>query len=230
MHLYFFPQQIPKAVLPLSPTISTYLLSEHVQREMGEDGQQRFRLRMLFHQMGDSSTQRTCVTLHAFRETEEQKASCITQVRRRVNRVHPIRGLIQTGIPFDIYILVIFVSQPPLGLCVVTLMLPGSWFMDRHRNRSHQELHIKSHNSVRLRSRLQRRRWRSGGHPSSRFVRHWTLISAAYGLDIFWCSFTYDSCRGALVPRDMPLLNLTVTLHDMTSVTFETQIETCLAV
>lgn len=103
MHLYFFPQQIPKAVLPLSPTLSTYLLSEYVQREMGEDGQQRFRLRMLFHQMGDSSTQRTCVTLHAFRETEEQKASCITQVRRRVNRVHPIRGLIQTGISFDIH-------------------------------------------------------------------------------------------------------------------------------
>ncbi|KAJ0050865.1 hypothetical protein NL108_009234, partial [Boleophthalmus pectinirostris] len=62
---------------PSPPSLSASLLSEHVQKEEDEQGQDQFRVRVLFHQSPGSSG--TCVSLHAFRETEERKASCVTQ-------------------------------------------------------------------------------------------------------------------------------------------------------
>lgn len=66
-------------VPPLSPSLTASLLSKTVvkEREGGEGS--RFKVRVLFHMRGDPN-QGTCVTLHAFRQTEEQKASCVTQV------------------------------------------------------------------------------------------------------------------------------------------------------
>uniref|UniRef100_A0A671UXR1 Uncharacterized protein n=1 Tax=Sparus aurata TaxID=8175 RepID=A0A671UXR1_SPAAU len=97
---YSVTQLISEPVLPFSPLLSTSLLSEHVERDRDESGQERFRVRTLFHKWVDTSTRGTCITLHAFKETEEHKASCMT--------------------------------QPPLGLCVVTLTLPSHWFEDQH--------------------------------------------------------------------------------------------------
>ncbi|KAM9857656.1 transmembrane protein 132C [Aulostomus maculatus] len=77
---YSVTQLISAPVLPLSHPLSASLLSEHVARERDERGQEKFMVRALFHKPGDTSTQGTCVTLHAFRETEEHKASCITQL------------------------------------------------------------------------------------------------------------------------------------------------------
>uniref|UniRef100_UPI003AAF2F82 transmembrane protein 132C n=1 Tax=Centroberyx gerrardi TaxID=166262 RepID=UPI003AAF2F82 len=75
---YSVTQLISDPVLPLSLPLSASLLSEHVERERDEGGQERFRVRALFHMRGDGSTRGTCITLHAFKETEEHKASCIT--------------------------------------------------------------------------------------------------------------------------------------------------------
>lgn len=82
--LFLFPQLISEPVLPLAPILSASLLSEHVERERDEGGQERFMVRTLFHKRGDTSARGTCVTLHAFKETEEHKVSCITQVRTRL--------------------------------------------------------------------------------------------------------------------------------------------------
>lgn len=66
-------------ILPLSPPLSASLLTKTVLREkQGEKGE-RFEVRVLFHVRGDAN-KGTCVTLHAFKETQEQRASCITQV------------------------------------------------------------------------------------------------------------------------------------------------------
>ncbi|XP_014050784.2 transmembrane protein 132A isoform X1 [Salmo salar] len=92
---YSVSQLVSGPILPLSPPLSASLLSKHVERERDEGGKERYRVRVLFHVRGDAS-RGSCITLHAFKETEEQKASCIT--------------------------------QPPLGLCVVTLALPKDWF------------------------------------------------------------------------------------------------------
>ncbi|CDQ58910.1 unnamed protein product [Oncorhynchus mykiss] len=92
---YSVSQLVSGPILPLSPPLSASLLSKHVERERDEGGKERYRVRVLFHVRGDTS-RGSCITLHAFKETEEQKASCVT--------------------------------QPPLGLCVVTLALPKDWF------------------------------------------------------------------------------------------------------
>jgi len=108
--LCVFPQLVPESVLPLSPPLSASLLSEHVERERDEGGQERFRVRTLFHKQGDTSTQSTCITLHAFKETEEHKAWCMTQVRSRLSQavvspptlVHltcPLLPLFSVGFP-----------------------------------------------------------------------------------------------------------------------------------
>eukprot|EP00064_Thunnus_orientalis_P018790 superscaffoldBa00004448_g18896 len=76
---YSVTQLISEPVLPLSPPLSASLLSEYVERERDEGGQERFRVRALFHKRGDASTKGTCITLHAFKETEVHKASCTTQ-------------------------------------------------------------------------------------------------------------------------------------------------------
>lgn len=83
--LLLLPQLISESVLPLSSLLSASLLSEHVEKERDEKGREAFRVRTLFHQRGDASAPGTCVTLHAFKETEEHKASCVTQVRTRVS-------------------------------------------------------------------------------------------------------------------------------------------------
>lgn len=82
--VFLFPKLISEPVLPFSPLLSTSLLSEHVERDRDESGQERFRVRTLFHKWVDTSTRGTCITLHAFKETEEHKASCMTQVRNQV--------------------------------------------------------------------------------------------------------------------------------------------------
>ncbi|XP_035492910.2 transmembrane protein 132A isoform X2 [Scophthalmus maximus] len=76
---YSVTELVSEAILPLSPPLSASLLSEHVERERDEDGQERFRVRTLFHKWGETNPRRTCVTLHAFKETEEHRASCIIQ-------------------------------------------------------------------------------------------------------------------------------------------------------
>ncbi|XP_070710583.1 transmembrane protein 132C [Pempheris klunzingeri] len=134
---YSVTQLISEPVLRLSPLLSASLLSEYVARERDEEGQERFRVRALFHKRGDTSTQGTCITLHAFKETEEHKASCIT--------------------------------QPPLGLCVVTLTLPGDWFEDQRANQSHRDLD-KWHSSIHPRHRGHRRERQRGGHHHGNFV------------------------------------------------------------
>ncbi|XP_029304747.1 transmembrane protein 132D [Cottoperca gobio] len=128
---YSVTQLISEPVLPLSPLLSAFLLSEHVERERDKGRQERFRVRTLFHMPGDTSTQATCITLHAFKETEEHKASCIT--------------------------------QPPLGLCMVTLTLPSDWFEDQHTNQSHQDLE-KWHSDIHPRRRLQKWQRQQRGH------------------------------------------------------------------
>ncbi|XP_040892669.1 transmembrane protein 132C [Toxotes jaculatrix] len=133
---YSVTQLISEDVLPLSPPLSASLLSEHVERERDAGGQERFRVRTLFHKRGGTSSRRTCITLHAFKETQEHKASCIT--------------------------------QPPLGLCVVTLTLPSDWFEDQHINQSHQDPD-KWHSNIHPHNRVQKReRQRGGLHHSNR--------------------------------------------------------------
>ncbi|XP_071359829.1 transmembrane protein 132C [Trachinotus anak] len=126
---YSVTQLVPESVLPLSPPLSASLLSEHVERERDEGGQERFRVRTLFHKQGDTSTQSTCITLHAFKETEEHKAWCMT--------------------------------QPPLGLCVVTLTLPSDWFNDQRANQSHQGLD-NWHSNIHPQNRVPRRERQRG--------------------------------------------------------------------
>ncbi|XP_062408355.1 transmembrane protein 132C [Sardina pilchardus] len=75
---YSVTQLVSTPVLPLSPPLSASLLTKTVMRaKEGEKGK-RSEVRVLFHMRGDVS-KGTCITLHAFKETEEQKASCITQ-------------------------------------------------------------------------------------------------------------------------------------------------------
>ncbi|XP_056228848.1 transmembrane protein 132C [Seriola aureovittata] len=136
---YSVTQLVSETVLPLSPLLSASLLSEHVERERDEGGRERFRVRTLFHKQGDTSTWSTCVTLHAFKETEEHKASCMT--------------------------------QPPLGLCVVTLTLPSYWFKDQHANQSHQDLE-KWLNNAHPQNRIKKRERQRGGHHHGNFVTH----------------------------------------------------------
>lgn len=76
-----FPQLISESVLPLPPPLSASVLSDNVERERDEQGQETFRVRALFHKRGIVNTEGTCITLHAFKDTKEHKASCITQVR-----------------------------------------------------------------------------------------------------------------------------------------------------
>ncbi|XP_044041525.1 transmembrane protein 132C isoform X1 [Siniperca chuatsi] len=141
---YSVTQHMSEPVLPLSPLVSASLLSEHVERERDEGGQERFRVRMLFHKRGDTSTRGTCITLHAFKETEEHKVSCIT--------------------------------QPPLGLCLVTLTLPRDWFEDQHSNQSHQDLD-KWHSNIHPHRRVQKREQQQGRHHHSNFVNHQRVTS-----------------------------------------------------
>lgn len=79
--VFLLPQLISEPTPSLPPLLSASLLSEHVDRERDERGKESFRVRTLFHKRGDTSARETCITLHAFKETEEHKASCMAQVR-----------------------------------------------------------------------------------------------------------------------------------------------------
>ncbi|XP_041640083.1 transmembrane protein 132C [Cheilinus undulatus] len=114
-----------------SSSLSASLLSEHVQRERTMGGQEVFRVRVLFHKRGDSSSRESCITLHAFKETEEHKASCMT--------------------------------KHPLGLCVVTLTLPSSWFKDKYIKHS-QDNFVRWNNNIHPRHRAHTREHRRHGH------------------------------------------------------------------
>ncbi|KAM4603911.1 transmembrane protein 132D [Polymixia lowei] len=102
---YSVTQLVSEPVLALSPPLSVSVLSGRVERERDGGVRGRYRVRALFHLRGGTGPQGTCVTLHAFRETQEHKASCIT--------------------------------QPPLGVCTVTLALPSDWFEDEHLDQSY---------------------------------------------------------------------------------------------
>lgn len=64
---------------PLTPSLTASLLSKTIVKEIESDREERYKVRVLFHMRGDVN-RGTCATLHAFKQTEEQKASCITQV------------------------------------------------------------------------------------------------------------------------------------------------------
>lgn len=64
---------------PLTPSLTASLLSKTIVKEIEGERGERFEVRVLFHMRGDVN-RGTCVTLHAFKQTEEQKAFCITQV------------------------------------------------------------------------------------------------------------------------------------------------------
>ncbi|KAJ8373062.1 hypothetical protein AAFF_G00271900 [Aldrovandia affinis] len=134
---YSITQLAPSSLLPLSPPLSASLLSKSVEREAGGEGEsgENFRVRVLFHWRGDAS-RGSCVTLHAFKETEEQKASCIT--------------------------------QPPLGLCVVSLSLPKGWFAAEGRSGTSNHRHShRPHYPHRHRHR-GRRNWDAPSSPKSK--------------------------------------------------------------
>ncbi|XP_036372549.1 transmembrane protein 132C [Megalops cyprinoides] len=106
---YSVTQLVSSPILPLSPPLTASLLSKTVERERKGERGEKFKVRVLFHWRGDP-TRGSCVTLHAFKETEEKKATCMT--------------------------------QPPLGLCVISLPLPKDWFAAEKRstlNQRHSE-------------------------------------------------------------------------------------------
>ncbi|KAI9514157.1 hypothetical protein NQZ68_035621 [Dissostichus eleginoides] len=72
---YSVTQHISEPVLPLS----AFLLSEHVERVRDKGRQEGFRVRTLFHRQSDTRARGTCITLHAFKDTEEHKATCLPQ-------------------------------------------------------------------------------------------------------------------------------------------------------
>nr|XP_023689539.1 transmembrane protein 132C-like [Paramormyrops kingsleyae] len=60
------------------PPFSASLLSNTVERDWDGEKGVTFKVRALFHWQGQASRGH-CVTLHAFKETEEQRATCLTQ-------------------------------------------------------------------------------------------------------------------------------------------------------
>ncbi|XP_065121410.1 transmembrane protein 132C [Paramisgurnus dabryanus] len=75
---YTIAQMMSEPIPPLSPSLTASLLSKTVVKDIDGNQGEKFKVRVLFHMRGDPN-QGTCVTLHAFKQTEEQKASCITQ-------------------------------------------------------------------------------------------------------------------------------------------------------
>lgn len=77
--LFFLFQLVSEPLAPFSVPPVAYLLSKTIEQKWEAKQGEVFTVRVLFHMKGDSS-RRTCATLHAFKQTEEQKASCIAQV------------------------------------------------------------------------------------------------------------------------------------------------------
>ncbi|KAL7877040.1 hypothetical protein SRHO_G00036830 [Serrasalmus rhombeus] len=123
---YSVTQLVSKPIAPLFTPLVAYLLSKTVVREWEAEGVERLKVRVLFHMRGDANIG-TCVTLHAFKQTEEQKASCIT--------------------------------QPPLGLCVVTMTFSKDWFESDPNTHHHQGSQtFRQHHPHRIRARNHNRR------------------------------------------------------------------------
>lgn len=75
----FLLKVMSEPIPPLTPSLTASLLSKTIVKEKQADREEQFKVRVLFHMRGDANSG-SCVTLHAFKQTEEQKASCITQV------------------------------------------------------------------------------------------------------------------------------------------------------
>ncbi|XP_053477421.1 transmembrane protein 132A [Ictalurus furcatus] len=75
---YSVTQLVSEPLAPFSVPPVAYLLSKTVEQKWEAERGEGFTVRVLFHMKGDSS-RRTCMSLHAFKQTEEQKASCIAQ-------------------------------------------------------------------------------------------------------------------------------------------------------
>ncbi|CAL8329182.1 unnamed protein product [Merluccius merluccius] len=74
-------KMISEHLPPLSPPLWASLLSEGAELGSGgRGGAESYQVRVLFQVRGERGSQGTCLTLHAFRETQEHKASCVTQV------------------------------------------------------------------------------------------------------------------------------------------------------
>ncbi|XP_029115095.1 transmembrane protein 132C [Scleropages formosus] len=71
---YSVAQLISSPLLPVAPPLSASLLSKSVEHDVMD----RYMVRALFHWRGDASGGQ-CITLHAFKATEEQRTTCITQ-------------------------------------------------------------------------------------------------------------------------------------------------------
>lgn len=174
-------QLMSEAVLQPPAPLAAALLSEHVESEVDERGRRNFVVRALFnkqwsgnHLRGDTGT---CVTLHAFRETEERRASCLTEVCA----AHYCPSLVAfPSLTFS------FIWQPPVSLCVATLTLPEHWFEESLPQWPHQGLEGRSSsNSVLSRRRqVQLRKWRrirrhqrSVGTTTRAVAHCWHLLS-----------------------------------------------------
>lgn len=76
---FFFLQLVSETLALFSLPIVAYLLSKTIKQKWEPERGEGFTVRVLFHLKGDSNRGK-CVILHAFKQTEEQKASCIAQV------------------------------------------------------------------------------------------------------------------------------------------------------
>uniref|UniRef100_A0A672QEW7 Transmembrane protein 132C-like n=1 Tax=Sinocyclocheilus grahami TaxID=75366 RepID=A0A672QEW7_SINGR len=121
---YTITQVMSEPIPPLTPSLTASLLSKTIVKEKEGDRGERFKVQVLFHMRGDAK-RGTCVTLHAFKQTEEQKASCIT--------------------------------QPPFGLCVVTLTLSNDWFEPIQNIKANLDQIFKQRHLSRNRSRSRKR-------------------------------------------------------------------------
>ncbi|XP_067297292.1 transmembrane protein 132C [Pseudorasbora parva] len=121
---YTITQVMTEAIPPLTPSLTASLLSKTVVKDTKGGGGERFEVRVLFHMRGDANSG-TCVILHAFKQTEELKASCIT--------------------------------QPPFGLCVVTLTLPNDWFEPNQNIKANLDQIFKQRHLGRNRPRARNR-------------------------------------------------------------------------
>ncbi|XP_062851416.1 transmembrane protein 132A [Trichomycterus rosablanca] len=124
---YSVTQLVSEAIAPLSAPLVAVLLSKTMVRERESKQEARAKVRVLFYIRGDTRSGR-CVTLHAFKQTEEHKSSCIT--------------------------------QPPLGLCVVSMMLPSDWFKPDGSVQLDQDQSFRHHQD-RIRSRTHGPWWKN---------------------------------------------------------------------
>ncbi|CAL8270749.1 unnamed protein product [Gadus morhua 'NCC'] len=124
---YSVTEMVSERLPPLSPPLWASLLSEGVELGPGgHGGAGPYKVRVLFQVRGVGWAPGSCLTLHAFRETQEHRASCLT--------------------------------QPPLGVCTVTLTLPSDWFASQHIDQPYLGVH-KRQRHAHHRQRAQRHRY-----------------------------------------------------------------------